>query len=455
MTSEHRSTDRALKAVCVPKILFKVLIPMLSSSIALAEVNVYEGDRVNVLATFSAAFAHNLTDNNYFGRGRENQSATDRTGDVAWSEAYVYPQISSTLRALSGEFRATLSSIATLVSGDGDAGGFTNADDGKIDFEELLVGYKFNSTNGINVDLSIGKQRFEVANGFLLGDGNLDQFDKGAYWLSPRQAFHNSAIATMWTSKLQLDLFYLDSDQDNDHTETAGFNFQYRSAQDNQFGLMFFRIVDTAPNSFDGREGMNVLNLRIDQLKIPYLNELSLTAEYVVQHTAKGVTTQSDAWYGELQYASELASKVVFVSYRYSYYSGSEQDAGVSRAFDPLFYDDSFDYGTWTQGEITGNYFLFNSNQRTHAIHASIEPNKVTKLGMLYYSFSLAEKNFDGQSVSNNAFADELNFYAEWEISSHATVIMNYALAMPNLAAKEAIGENNFHQLNAMIDLAF
>ena len=54
------------------------------------------------------------------------------------------------------------------------------------------------------------------------------------------------------------------------------------------------------------------------------------------------------------------------ISYRYAFFQGDDPTTAVNEAFDPLL-PGFYDWGTWWQGEIAGEYFLSNSNLISHA----------------------------------------------------------------------------------------
>ena len=47
----------------------------------------------------------------------------------------------------------------------------------------------------------------------------------------------------------------------------------------------------------------------------------------------------------------------------------------ANEAFDPLFLG-FYDWGTWWQGEIAGEYFLSNSNLISHQVRAHVAPTE-------------------------------------------------------------------------------
>ena len=50
------------------------------------------------------------------------------------------------------------------------------------------------------------------------------------------------------------------------------------------------------------------------------------------------------------------------------------RDTASNEAFDPLFLG-FYDWGTWWQGEIAGEYFLSNSNLKSHLVRAHVAPS--------------------------------------------------------------------------------
>ncbi len=112
--------------------------------------------------------------------------------------------------------------------------------------------------------------------------------------------------------------------------------------------------------------------------------------------------------------------------------------------------------GTWTQGEITGNYLLFNSNQVNHMVHLAAYPTDTLGIGALYFHFDLAEDNYFGVPVSDKDFADEVNLYVDWTPNEDVLLGAVYGLALPGTAAEEAFGaEDPFHLFQVYAILYF
>lgn len=130
-------------------------------------------------------------------------------------------------------------------------------------------------------------------------------------------------------------------------------------------------------------------------------------------------------------------------TYRFSAFSGDSDDGDATvRTFDPLFYGFSGGWGTWFQGEIVGEYLLFNSNQRTHMAKVTLAPREDLEIGAIYHHFDLDAKNHFGTPVTSRSFADEVNLYADWSVSDNVYLRALAGVAFPGSGAKQAFGDN-------------
>lgn len=399
-----------------------------------------------------------------FGAGRTDVRDGETSGDPTWSEGYLKPAIDADLDlGASGSLYAGASAVAAFTGGAGDAAGYTRGRDGDVDFETAFVGWRSGDllaeTLGEDtIDLSYGRQDFQVGDGFLIQDGNLDQFDKGAYWLSPRTAFRQAGVLRIETTPVRGDLFYLESDVDQDHTKIAGANLEYTREDLGTFGLLYFHVVDSGtPTLFAARDGMSVISVRVNDLKVAALPNLSLWGEYVSQQGGgRDGDVDATGWYLEAQYGFSDWRWSPTLSYRYSRFSGDpDPDDGVRRDFDPFFYGWSRGWGTWFQGEVTGEYLLFNSNQTTHMLHLAASPQESIAIGAVAYRFDLDVGNYYGTPVRNRHFADEINLYLDWTLNEQVSLSVAYGIAFPGDAAKELFGEDRFQVLQLAAYLSF
>jgi hypothetical protein len=400
-----------------------------------------------------AGIAYLHGENTNFGLGRIDQRTGRNTGEARWGEGYLHPRLDLSYETeAAGSIYGAASAVATITRGGGDAGGFT-ANDDDLDLEQLHAGWRSGPVlaellGEDGLDLSVGRQDFQVGDGFLIWDGNEDTGGDAAYWLAPRTAFELAAIARLNTEPLGGQVFYLRGDDDHGNAELVGLNLDH----DTGFGLLgatYFRIVDAA-SAFDAevpREGMDVVSVRANGLHLPGVEDATLHAEYVRQFgSGPNADFRAQAFYLEPAYTFSDVPWTPRLAYRFAYFSGdSDPEDARRRDFDPLFYGASRGWGTWFQGEIVGEYLLFNSNQINHMAHLSAWPVEEVEVGAIYFHFDLAEHNYFGEPVTSRRFADELNLYLDWEVSDNLFVGALYGAAFPARAAREVFGNQVFH----------
>ena len=456
-SGKHRG--RALPEVTLTALL------LCQFAAAQAEWSLVGAEGSSITAGLEAGLGFFGTDGANFGTGRIDLRTGGFDSEARWQEAYVKPYLAfEHTTGASYTLYGGATAVGAWTGGDGDVGGYTNADDQQLGLEALYAGWRSgellaSSLGQDAIDISYGRQDFQVGDGFLIWDGNLDQFDKGAYWLAPRTAFRRAGLARINTQPVRADLFYLDSDRDQDHTELAGANFEYVDAELGSLGAMYFHVLDAGePNVWGPREGMDVWSVRATGITFPSLPDLSLWGQYVWQ-TGNGRDSSFDAeaWFVELQYGFTSLPWSPSLSYRYAHFSGDPDDSDDRREdFDPFFYGWSRGWGTWFQGEITGEYLLFNSNQNNHMLHLAASPSEELSVGLILYRFDLDKPDYYGTPVSSTRFADELNLYADWSLNDSVSVSAAYALASPRTAAKEAFGDDErFHLFELALYVSF
>ena len=107
-------------------------------------------------------------------------------------------------------------------------------------------------------------------------------------------------------------------------------------------------------------------------------------------------------------------------SYRYAIFEGDDRRDRGNEAFDGLL-TGFYDWGTWWQGEIAGEYFVSNSNLISHQLRVHCTPNENITTGLIFFDFQLDQPRFV-RPASSDDVGLELDWYMDWSVNDHFTV---------------------------------
>jgi hypothetical protein len=153
-------------------------------------------------------------------------------------------------------------------------------------------------------------------------------------------------------------------------------------------------------------------------------------AEYA--NESNGDLVSSNAWNVLVAYQLSKVKWTPTLSYRYAFFQGDDPATTKNEAFDPLF-PGFYDWGTWWQGEIAGEYFLSNSNLISNQVRVSLYPSKSVSTGAIAYSFSLDQEG----ALTSKSIAFELDGYCDWKVNSNFTLSFVAAYANPGAAVEQ------------------
>lgn len=438
-----------------------VLLAMLVAPLCQAEIQTEPLPGLTLTAGLQAGFAAVTMKNANLGLGQVDFLTRERAGDPSWAEMQVKPYLGFTTG--SGAY-GNVSVVGATTFFDGDAAAFTRGGDGSFNIETAQLGWRSglstDDTERPVVDISFGRQTLDIGDGFLIDDGNFDLRNDSGVWLVPRQAFQRTLVARIDYRAWHSDLFFIESDPDNDETAMAGGNVEYQFVRGGHFGVLYAHILDTdTPRLFGAREGMNVLSARLNDLRLEVLPQVGWWSEATQQFgDGRFARINASAWYGEAIYYFDQLPWQPRLSYRYAWFSGDANPADrVRRDFDPLFYGfDKRGWGTWFQGEVTGGWLLFNNNQRNHLVHLAATPAPQVTVGLIGGSFYLVEDNYRGVPVSSRHFGEEFNIYTDWIINKTVSLSVAYGVMFPGQAAIQGIGDDkNFHLVEMGLNFSF
>jgi hypothetical protein len=167
----------------------------------------------------------------------------------------------------------------------------------------------------------------------------------------------------------------------------------------------------------------------------PFAAPLNIEMEVVREDN--GEALDSNAWYVMADYAFNDTQWQPFLQYRYAFYEGDDPNTSADEGFDPLF-PGFQDWGTWWQGEIAGEYFLSNSNLKTHMLRLRIHPTENVRTGLLFFDYQLDQPGSYQGGVNSSKLGQEVNFFLDWAATDSWSFSFIIARNQPGDAVEEA-----------------
>jgi Alginate export len=361
------------------------------------------------------------------------------TGDLGdnWFEGAVKPALTATFTsATSWQLYGKLSAVGERTYGA--APSVVGEDASSFKVEDLHLGWRSGEALGgeNRLELTVGRAPFQLGHGFLLWDGAAEGGTRGGYWTNARKAFEFAAIGRFRPGSHTIEAFYLDKD-DLPEAETGsrlwGVNYEYAIGEQTTVGATYMRWHADAEVR-PGRDGLDVFDVRAFGVPFPRLKALSFEAEYARERN--GDALDSYAWSAQAAYELALPGKPR-LSYRYAFFEGDDPATRANEAFDPLF-PGFYDWGSWWQGEIAGEYFVSNSNLASHQVRLHVDPTEAIGSGLILYEFRLDEPAALGPGVTSRDIAFEADLYLDWKLNANFTVSVLAAFADPGAAVQQA-----------------
>ena len=401
-------------------------------------INMEYGSLQFTLNAKTAVFAGN---NLWFGKAREN------IGDPAnlWWEGSAEAGVKATVDFYGGsELYGVYSYLYAQTVGH-DASGLTEGlnNPGEGDTEKAYGGWRsgslFPSLGKDAIDISGGQQNYRIGSGFLIYDGSTSGGEEGAYWIAPRQSFQETVIGRFNSGPVKFEAFHLRfraARQFHEAGRTNGVNLEYSFTDKNSVGFTYLHVYNTDNPAIDG---LDVYNGRVDVTPLPFVPQLSVSAEYALENN--GSQFQSNGGFARISYEFPDVPWSPELSFRYTGLQGDDPDTLRDEGFSPLAYGFS-DWGTWYQGEIIGEYVLGNSNLLSYLFGLSVKPVKSLDMHLFYYHFNIDQPESLADNVTASDFADEINLIADWQATDKLSVSGVLAVAIPGEAARQFTGGN-------------
>jgi hypothetical protein len=291
------------------------------------------------------------------------------------------------------------------------------------------------------LDVTLGRAQYTIGHGLLLWDGGGEGGTRGGFWSNARKAWAFAGVARLHFKKNTFEGFYLDRDEvpeSESGTRVWGANYERTIGNATTLGASYLHFI--ADSTFPARDGLNVFNLRAYSAPLRQLPDLSFEVEYALENN--GDLRKSTAWNVLASYQLAKVKWAPKVSYRYAFFQGDDPGTGADESFDMLI-PGFYDWGTWWQGEIGGEYFLSNSNLISHQFRVHLTPSDAVSTGAFLYDFRVDQPQTFGSGVTSNRLASEIDFYCDWKVNSNFTLSLIAAMADPKQAAEEGYGRTS------------
>jgi hypothetical protein len=364
----------------------------------------------------------------------------DPSGNLSdnWFEGYLKPALSGSIALGESELYGKISGVGERTYGAPPS--LVGESASSFKQEDLYIGWRsgksFSNSDHL-FDFTAGRAPYTIGHGFLIWDGAGEGGSRGGFWSNARKAWQYAAIGRFKPKNHTFEGFYLDRDElpENDSgTRLTGVNYEYAPGENSTFGATYAKVY-ARRNILPLRDGMNVYNLRAYTAPFSGLSDLSFEAEYAYENNRS--LMNSTAWTVQGAYKLSKVAWTPKLSYRYAFFEGDNPNTVRNEAFDPLFLG-FYDWGTWWQGEIAGEYFLANSNNVSHQARIHMSPSDSLGWGVMGYWFRVPQPATFGDGATSSNVAFEFDSYLDWKINKNFTLSVVGAFADPHQAAQQA-----------------
>lgn len=379
------------------------------------------------------------------------ESDPDPSGDLSedWFEYAVKPWVSFEYRSDNSTWFGAASWVFSGTAAN--ASEISGGESSSANFDNLYLGWRHGNSESGQFELAGGRYPYQIAHGFILSDGYADGGSRGAVWTNPRNAWAPGARFQYQRWGHTLDIFYLERDErpeNNPDTRLSGVNYQWQSI-DSAWTVGASYLTLKANELKPQLDGADVWNFRL--YSRPWSVPLTIEAEWAYEDN--GASLDATAWYIQSYWSWEDTPWQPVLYYRYAFFEGDNPNTIANENFDPLF-PAFHDWGSWWQGEIAGEWFISNSNLKTHMLRIHTEPRDSIGTGLIYFDYSLDQPGSYQGGVSSSDLAKEINWYMDWSPNERLTFSFVLARNNPGPAVEEAFGRSETFKY-AMVFMSF
>lgn len=305
--------------------------------------------------------------------------------------------------------------------------------------------------NRFSFNLSAGRQRFTLANGFLIVNTAANGQDRAALQANARWASDFLGLARFRYNANMLEFFYVDPDElpaVDSKTAYAGVNFESTVKTGLDIGATFLTSPKSDFNYFSPvgsiagtREGLQVFDARFTYSPNPPGQAGPFFGgEYAFQRNENFAMDARAGWL-EAGYSLPALMWSPTLSYRVSMFTGDDPETATFERWDPMLSGGTGEQ--WVQG---ANHFkvVQDSNVIAHRIQGRLRPHpKVELVPQLWAFFADSTTNIGGNPalsfLSDKEYGYEANLTAKFFVSRQTYIHGHVAYTWPGEGAKDAL----------------
>lgn len=344
--------------------------------------------------------------------------------------------------------------LSAISSGSAGQELFTDETRGYTFFEDAYAGIITGQTdekgNRLAFNLSAGRQRFTLANAFLIANTAANGEERAALQANARWAADMVALAQVAYNDTRLELFYVDPDElpeIDSGTKLGGANLESRAIDGLMIGASYLTALESdfsyfGPTGLIGtREGLNVFDARFTYTPNPPGQPGPFFGAEAALQTHRDFDMFATAGYGEIGYNFTDLTWSPSISYRLGYFSGDDPDTETYERWDPLLSGGNGEQ--WVQG---ANHFkvVQDSNVIAHRIQGRLRPLPAVELVPQLWLFQADSlSNIGGnpalQTLNGDIYGYEANMTVKWFASRNWYVHGHVAYTVAGEATEDGV----------------
>jgi hypothetical protein len=325
----------------------------------------------------------------------------------------------------------------------------------------FITGRTTAAGNRVGLNVSAGRQRFTLANAFLIANTALNGQERAALQANARWAADMTVQAQLFFNENKLEAFYVDPDELpilDSKTQIFGLNLELKPAAGLMLGGSWLTVPRSTTSYFGPagkvgtRDGLELWDLRFTWSPATPGSSGPFFGGEFAQQTNRHFRMRARAGYGEVGWSFPQAPWRPSFSYRLSLFSGDDPETARFERWDPLLSGGNGEQ--WVQG---ANMFkvVQDSNSVAHRFQGRLRPNpKMELVPQLWIFRADSRSNIGGnpalQTLSSKDYGYEFNTTAKFFVSRNIYVHGHIAYTMPGEAIRSALGHDASDWLSAM-----